>query len=174
MENWLVPWPWALKTILLHYSWSPGKFYKLNFKFECSNAESNIYSIACFDTVFFEIPYINKLWICFDFHFCIFSCKRSIEKEYIYIIWKCFFFFMGGTEWRDYFNTGAWNHHCDVYIYIRPVVTTTYLLWCIYTSRGIQRVNQTVNKRLNGIPHKHAHGRVFRQSSIDVSSSCWS
>ena len=92
MENWLVPWPRALKTILLHYSWSPGKFYKLNFKFECSNADSNIYSIACFDTVLFEIPYINKLWICFDFHFCIFSCKRSIEKEYIYIIWKCFFF----------------------------------------------------------------------------------
>ena len=89
-------------------------------------------------TMFFEIPYTNKLWICFvDFHFCIFSCKRSIEKEYSYIIWKCFFF-MGGTEWRDYFNTGAWNHHCDVYI--RPVGTTTYLLWRIYTSRGIQRV----------------------------------
>ena len=92
-------------------------------------------------TMFFEIPYTNKLWICFvDFHFCIFSCKRSIEKEYSYIIWKCFFFFMGGTEWQDYFNTGAWNHHCDVYI--RSVGTTTYLLWCIYTSRGIQRVNK--------------------------------
>ena len=92
-------------------------------------------------TVFFEIPYTNKLWICFvDFHFCIFSCKRSIEKEYSYIIWKCFFFFMGGTEWLDYFNTGAWNHHCDVYIC--PMGTTTYLLWCIYTSRGIQRVNK--------------------------------
>ena len=24
-------------------------FYNLNFKFECSNADSNIYSIACFD-----------------------------------------------------------------------------------------------------------------------------
>ena len=97
-------------------------------------------------TVFFEIPYTNKLWICFvDFHFCIFSCKRSIEKEYSYIIWKCFFF-MGGTEWRDYFNTGAWNHHCDVYI--RPVGTTTYLLWHIYTSRGIQRVNIKCFKKL--------------------------
>ena len=43
-------------------------------------------------TVFFEIPYTNKLWIRFvDFHFCIFSCKSSIEKEYSYIIWKCFF-----------------------------------------------------------------------------------
>ena len=51
-----------------------------------------------------------------------------------------FFFFMGGTESRDYFNTGAWNHHCDVYI--RPVGTTTYLLWRIYTSRGIQRVKR--------------------------------
>ena len=28
------------------------------------------------------------------------------------------FFFMGDTEWRDYFNTGAWNHHCDLYIHI--------------------------------------------------------
>ena len=45
-------------------------------------------------TVFFEITCTNKLWMCFaDFHFCIFSCKRSIEKEYSYIIWKCFFFF---------------------------------------------------------------------------------
>ena len=66
--------------------------------------------------------------------------ERSFEKEYSYIIWKCFFF-MGGTEWRDYFNTGAWNHHCDVYI--RPVGTTTYLLWRIYTSRGTQRVKNT-------------------------------
>ena len=141
MENWLVPWPWALKTILLHYSWSPGKFYKLNFKFECSNADSNIYSIACFDTVFFEIPYINKLWICFDFHFCIFSCKRSIEKEYIYIIWKCFFF-----SWEARNGGIILTREPEIIIvtYIRPVGTTTYLLWRIYTSSGIQRVKKSI------------------------------
>ena len=96
MENWLVPWPWALKTILLRYSWSPGMFYNLNFKFECSNADSNIYSIACFDK---NIAMKKPFFLCFvDFHFCIFSCKRSIEKEYSYVIWK-----------KKFFSCKAWN-----------------------------------------------------------------
>ena len=120
-------------------------------------------------TMFFEIPYTNKLWICFvDFHFCIFSCKRSIEKEYSYIIWKCFFF-MGGTEWQDYFNKRAWSHHFEVYIH--PVGTTTYLLWHIYTSHGIQRVkNEHLQELMLGkiilSPNKKIITNTIRQNEI--------
>ena len=83
------------------------------------------------------------------------------------------FFFMGGTEWWDYFNIGAWNHHCDVYI--RPMGTTTYLLWHIYMSRGIQRVNYSFKNIWKQPPEVFCKKGVLKNfTNFTGKHSCWS